>query len=164
MSDNTEDKKKWDFRDQLVVGSRGEELFLQHYHSPLVIYPEHRADFKRVSDGALVELKSDTYNIDKTPYFFMERWSDFHQKKPGGPWQSREKRVDVFCYLFVRHNIYYEFNDLKVLTKELDKLTDKQGMVFVKNKGWVTAGFKVLREALKGLYTRYEFKNEVNKK
>lgn len=147
----------WDFKDQLVVGDRGQELFIQYYHEPLVIYPPHKADFQVVSSSKLLELKTDTYNIEKTPYFFMERWSDVHQEKPGGPWQSKKNKVDLFCYMFVRHNIYFEFTSIPALCKELDGLTAKMGLVYIKNKGWVTAGYKVPRDALKHLYKEYQF-------
>jgi hypothetical protein len=148
------------FKDQLVVGSRGEELLLKHYHSPLIIIPDHYADFKRISDGRIVELKTDTYNMEKTPNFFFERWSDFEKKKPGGVWQSSEHRVHTFIYYFVRHNTYFEF-ELKPLLKFLqpfaDKKDEKGGWIFVKNKGWITAGFTLPREQLKHLYTQYTF-------
>lgn len=155
-------QKVWDFQKQLKLGTQGEELFIQYYHEPLIIYPKRRADFKTIKEGLLVELKSDSYNMEKTPYFFMERWSDFHKKKPGGPWQSRSKRVDRFCYYFVKHDCYFEFKDIRKLTDKLDELTSKQGLVFVKNKGWVSAGYKVKRDDLKELYTchRFEVKGE----
>lgn len=149
--------KQFDWQTQLHLGNRGEELFMEYYHEPLIVYPEHKADFKRLSDGKLVELKTDSYNMDKTPYFFFERWSDVHKKKPGGPWRSTRDRVGVFVYMFVRHNVYYEF-DSKELVARLNRLTSKQGLVYVKNKAWVTGGYKVEREALKDIYTRYEFK------
>lgn len=157
MSDSS---KTWDFKDQLKVGTRGEELMLQHYHSPLILIPEHYADFKRVTDGKIVELKSDTYNIEKTPNFFWEVWSDLKGKKPGGPWQSKEHKVQVFIYYFVRHNTYFEF-DLKELLKFLqphaDKRNDGGGWIFVKNKAWTTAGFTIPREDMKHIYKQYTF-------
>lgn len=149
--------KVFDFKEQLVMGSRGEELFMEYYHSPLVVYPEHKADFKRISDGKLVELKCDSYNLLKTPNFFFERWSDVHKEKPGGPWRARKDRVGVYCYMFVRHNVYFEFEDVKALTDILDKLTAGKGMIYVKNKGWVTGGYIVPRDAVAHLYKEHRF-------
>jgi hypothetical protein len=148
---------KWDFKKQLTVGDRGEELFMEHYHSPLIVYPEHKADFKRVSDGKLVELKTDTYNMEKTPNFFWERWGDVHKEKPGGPWRALADRVPIFVYMFVRHNVYYEFSDLKALCKLLDQLTEKKGMIYIKNRNWITGGYAIPRELVKHLYKEHRF-------
>lgn len=151
---------KFDFKEQIKVGDRGQELFLQNYHSPLVVFPEHKADFKRVSDGKLVELKTDTYNMEKTPNFFWEYLSDIQKLKPGGPWQSRMHRVPVFCYMFVRHNVYYEFDTkelVKFLTPIAEEIHAKNKLLWIKNKGWITGGFTYPREAMKHLYTEHRF-------
>lgn len=154
------DGKVWGFKDQIEVGSRGEELFLEHYHSPIVVYPKHAADFQLVSTGQLLELKTDTYNMEKTPNFFIERWSDIAKKKPGSIWQSHGKGVEIFCYMFVRHNTYFEFRDLPALIKRLDEVTKDMYMHSIKNRGWITGGYRVPREALKDLYTQYTFEVE----
>lgn len=153
----TAEQKSFGWKEQLKVGTRGEELFIQNYHSPLVIVPEHKVDFRRVTDGKTIELKTDTYNIAKTPNFFWERFSDVHKKTPGGPWRARKDRVDIYCYYFVRHNLYFEFTDIKRLCKELEKLTKRQGLVFVKNRAWITGGYTVPREKVAHLYTEHQF-------
>jgi hypothetical protein len=137
-------QKSWSFHEQLKVGERGQELFIQYYHQPLVVYPDRKADFQVVNTGELLELKSDTYNMQKTVNFFFERWSDVH-------------RVSRYVYMFVRHNHYFEFDNIKLLCKELDKLTKKQGLIYVKNRGYVTAGYTVPREKVKHLYEEYIF-------
>lgn len=148
----------FNFKDQLKVGDKGEKWFIEHYHSPLIQIKEHYADFKRISDGKIVELKTDTYSLDKTPNFFIERYSDFSKKSPGGIWQSKEKRVNVFCYLFIKDGVYYEF-DLKELIKELTPIADeyeaKKRFLWIKNPAWITAGFTYPREKLKHLFTEY---------
>ena len=148
---------KFDFKEQLAVGSRGEELFLEYYPTKITIHAEHAYDFDCVKTGAKIELKTDTYNIEKTDNFFLERYSDVHKKSPGGPWQSIEKGVTVFCYYFVRNNIWFQFNDLPALIERANELTANQGLVYIKNKGWVTAGYKVKREDLEDLYDVWEF-------
>lgn len=149
--------KTWSFKDQIEVGTRGEELFLEYYHSPIVVYPKHAADFQLVNTGQLLELKSDTYNMDKTPNFFIERWSDIENKKPGSIWQSHKKGVEIFCYMFVRHNTYFEFRDLPALIERLDSITKDMYLHHIKNRGWITGGYRVPRELLKDLYTQYTF-------
>lgn len=152
-------KKTWDFKDQLAVGSRGEELFLEHYPRRLELIPEHYADFKVVSSGDIVELKTDTYNMNKTENFFIERWSDVTspKKKPGSLWQSHAKGATIFCYMFVRHNIWFEFRDLPATIKRIEELQKGKGFIHIKNKGWITAGWKVPRAELADLYEIWEF-------
>lgn len=147
----------FDFQAQLTVGSRGEELFLERYPSKLIVHPEHAYDFDCKVTGAKIELKTDTYNIDKTDNFFIERYSDVHKKSPGGVWQSYEKGVTVFCYYFVRNNIWFQFNDLPTLVSRLEELTKKKGMIYIKNKGWITGGYKIKREDLEDLYDVWQF-------
>ena len=158
----------FDWKTQLVVGSRGEELILANYHEPLVIYPENKADFRRLSDRKLVELKSDSYNLSKTEFMFFERFSDITEKtakKAGGPWRARRDRVGVFVYYFARHNTYYNFEDVKGLCARLDKLTKKQGLIAIKNRAWITGGYKVRRDLVEDLATIHVFDavNHVNK-
>lgn len=134
--------KVFDWKEQLQVGDRGQELFAQYYPHPVTIFPEHKADFRRVTDGALVELKSDTYSLEKTDNFFFERWGDISRTKPGGPWRARRDRVSVFVYYYVRHNLMFEFES-KSLCKVLDKLTKKLSPICIKSNGWAVLGFKV---------------------
>lgn len=149
--------KTFDFQAQLKVGTRGEELFLEHYPEPLEVIPIHASDFRVKTTGKIIELKTDTYNINKTSNFFMERWSSVYDERPGGPWQALAHRADIFCYMFVRHNIYYEFNDLPALVKRLEDLTKGKGLVYIKNQTWITGGFKVPRSELEDLYDIWEF-------
>ena len=140
--------KSFKWKDQLEVGSRGEELLMEHYPTPLVIYAAHRADFRRLSDGKLVELKTDTYSLEKTENIFAERWGNIEEKKPGGPWRARKDRVGVFIYYFSGHNVWLEW-DTKELCKLLDKLTKKSKLVYIKSSGWCVAGYKVaIRDVL----------------
>jgi len=141
-------KKSFSWKEQLQVGDRGEELYMEHSPYPLVVYPKHKADFRRLSDGALVELKTDTYGLDKTENCFFERWGNLEKKKPGGPWRARKDSVSVFVYYFVRHNIWLEFNT-KQLCSLLDKLTKKSKLIPVKTHGWIVLGYKVpIRDVL----------------
>ena len=149
--------KPWDFKAQLQVGSRGEELLLERFPRKLKIHPANDGDFIQVCDGKKIELKTDTYNIKKTDNFFIERWSDVHQKKPGGPWQSYKHGCSIFIYYFVRHNTYFQFDDIPALLKKLERLTDGKGLVNIKNRSWVTGGYKVNREELKDLYNIYSW-------
>jgi hypothetical protein len=148
---------KFDFKAQLKVGNRGEELFLERYPRKLEIFPGKAYDFTVKSSRETVELKTDTYNIDKSDNFFFERYSDVNKKSPGGPWRAKKDKIDIFCYYFVRHNIWFEFRDIPGLVKKLDSLTKKQGLIYIKNRGWVTGGYKVKREDVEEFFTVWEF-------
>ena len=149
--------KAWTFQEQLTIGNRGEELFLERYPRKLEIYPGREYDFTVKSSREKLELKTDTYNINKSDNFFFERFSDVHKETPGGPWRAHKDKIDIFCYYFVRHNIWFEFRDIPALVKELNSLTKSSGLVYIKNRGWITGGYKVRRECLEHLYTVWEF-------
>lgn len=152
--------KTFDFKKQLTLGDRGESLFMERYPRKLEIYPGREYDFVVKSSREKIELKTDSFNMLKTPNFFFERYSDIQSKKPGGPWRAAEDKVDIFCYYFVRFNMWYEFRDLPELIKVLDKYTEKKGMIWIKNKGWTTGGFTVPRDLLEPYYTIYEFESD----
>jgi hypothetical protein len=147
----------WTFKDQLKVGDRGEQLFLEKYPRKLTIYPGREYDFTINSSRETVELKTDTYNINKTENFFFERYSDVTKETPGGPWRAKKDKVDIFCYYFVRHNVWFEFRDVPALITELNKLTKGKGLIYIKNRGWVTGGYKISRDSLSDFYDIYEF-------
>lgn len=43
------------------------------------------------------------------------------------------------------------------LIERLESLTAGKGYVYIKNRAWTTAGYKVKREDLKDLYEQYTF-------
>ena len=147
----------WDFKAQLEVGDRGEALFLERYPSKIEIYPGREYDFVCKKTGAKIELKTDTYNMDKTQNFFFEKYSDLHRETPGGPWRAAGDNVDIFCYYFVRHNIWFQFNHVNELVQRLDELTKDKDLVYIKNKAWITGGYKVKRDALEDLFDVWYF-------
>lgn len=156
------DNKPWSFSEQLQVGSRGEEIFMANYPKKIKVYPDRDGDFIEVNSKRKIELKTDTYNIEKTPNFFIERYSVYYPDnleacKPGGPWQAQGHGCDIFCYMFVRHNIWFQFNNLPALVDRLNNLTEKMGIIYIKNHGYITTGYRVPRDSLKDLYTIWEF-------
>lgn len=149
--------KSWDFKKQLEFGDRGEALFAERYPRRLEIFPGKAYDFTVLSSREKVELKTDSYNMDKSENFFFERYSDVSKESPGGPWRAKRDKVDIFCYYFVRHNIWYEFRDIPALVKRLNSLTKGKGLVYIKNRGWITGGYKVKRSDVEDLCSIYEF-------
>lgn len=148
---------KWDMKVQLEVGDRGEQLFMEKYPGKIELFPGREYDFTCLDTGAKIELKTDTYNMTKSNNFFMERFSDVHKETPGGPWRAERDNIDIFVYYFVRHNTWFQFTDLPQLVERLNLLTTKNGLVYIKNKGWVTGGYKINRDKLADLYTIFTF-------
>lgn len=126
---------------------------LQHYHSALLPYTEHAFDFLR-DDGKRIEVKTDWYSLDKTEFFFMERWSSIEKQKPGGPWQSLDK-ADVFVYLFIRDGVYFEFDNMGLLVEELDRIVSKLKLIRIPNRGYTGGGYKVPIKDLTDLFTDF---------
>lgn len=149
---------KFDFKEMLQWSNEQEQQFMKTYKKhKLIPSTDRKWDFT-TPRGLKVELKSDTYDADKTGNFFLERYSDMYKKTPGGIWRSAQDGVDIFIYHFVSNNVYYEFRDLPDLVKVLDKLTEKMYVVGVRNKAWITGGYKIPRDLLCNYFTRVKYK------
>jgi hypothetical protein len=147
------------FQKQLQVGSLGEDLLIRYYHMPIIKSQDRKYDFLCVHTGHKIELKTDSYDITRTPFFFFERYSNSQKETPGGPWRAVQDRVPIFVYMFVKNNRYFVFKDMKKLLKKIDRDADKGIIqpVLIRNKGWVTSGFKIDRMSIKEYWTEYEF-------
>ena len=136
-----------DFQTDLERGQEAEKKFMK-LHCLDLKKPTHlKWDFDG-PNGERVELKADSYDPNRTPNLFMERWSDVDRKKPGGPWRALENGANIFCYWFVMGDYFLECRNLPGLVKFLDEeiLTAKK--VSVKNKTWTTVGYLVPRDRL----------------
>lgn len=147
--------KVFDFNTQLLVGNEGERIFFDAYHNqPLTKIDNHFADFA-TKEGKIVELKTDTYPMEKTKNFYFERWSDFGKQKPGSVWQSLPMGVEILCYLFLVNKVYFEFTDLPQLQLMLDDYIKNKSYIIVRNKWGVSHGYKVPREVLQPLWKAF---------
>lgn len=143
------------------VGNQGEEEFRKNWtliHPELTLtHPNDQThDFLILETGQSVELKTDTYDPEKTPNFFMERYSDINNQSPGGPWRAREHGISLFVYFFPKGRIWYEFWNVPHLVDTLDELTKNQSMFNIRNHAWTTGGFKVDRESIKNMWVKCE--------
>lgn len=146
--------KVFSFKEQLELGKKAESEFIKKYKGPKLHPHDGREyDFDR-EDGAKVELKTDTYDMDKTPNFFIERWSVVEKQKPGSVWQSYEKGVDVFVYYFINNGVYFEFDDLASLIFAVEAYVAlaHPSECVIKNKDYSGMGWRVPREVLQSLY------------
>jgi hypothetical protein len=133
---------------------------------PIIKSEDRKYDFICVHTGHKIELKTDTYDMSRTPFFFFERFSNSEKQSPGGPWRALKDRVPLFVYMFVKNNRYFVFKDLKKMLKKVEKAADKGLIkpVLILNKGWTTTGYKVDRMFIEEFWTEYEFNPAVPKR
>jgi hypothetical protein len=166
VSEDKQGQKTWGFKEQLSLGKKGEEMLKQIYHAPPLTTNEGREWDLNRKDGARIEVKTDTYDEDRTENFFFERWSVGRkdgvmlppaERKPGSVWQSLEKGATVLVYYFVNSNVYYEFSNLYLLKIALEQFIkiEKPREIFVRNRGYDAVGYKVPRRVLQSLYECY---------
>jgi hypothetical protein len=145
---------KHNFQRSLVIGQAGEALLLE-------LWPELRQTDGRKGDfllhnGDVLEVKSDSYSLKATKNFFMERWSDFDRKKPGGPWQSLAHGAKYFFYWFPADLTGFLFHTQELVDK-LEELEHTLETRFVDNETWTTVGYKVPRNDLLNICEVKEF-------
>lgn len=156
-----DESKTFDFKEQLKVGAKGEDLFL-------ALYPKAektdgiKHDF--ILNGKTIELKTDSYDMETTKNFFMEHISDIkglkdsdgklgreNGVKMGGPWRALEDGVDYFVYLFQKQKKCFWFKP-KPLVEFLNEHIKTLGYKVIRNKGWSSRGYAVEREKVAHLY------------
>lgn len=135
----------FDFNKQLTLGDKGEVDFIKKYAA---FNPVKSKDLKYdflLMHSLTVELKTDSYDMNKTSNFFMEKDSN-ETGKLGGPWRALQDNIDYFVYYFIINGVYFWFKPCE-LCPVLDKLILDQNMsqVKIQNKGWVTSGYKINR-------------------
>src|SRR5579864_9364737 len=151
--------KFFNFDEQRQIGDAGESDFIRIYEGLNPVKPERdfRIDF-HLNNGKTVELKTDSYDMERTPNFFMEQFTVSGNKTSlGGPWRTKEHAVDFFVYYFVKNKVFYWFCPIS-LSEFLDKYVKDNNlkMISIPNKdnrgGYYEAqGYKIPREVLKSV-------------
>lgn len=142
---NNSNNNVFDFNKQLRVGGAGEKLFLDYYKKEfnLVKTDGIKYDFESGA-GHSIELKTDTYPMNKTPNFFMERLGNVDKGKNGGPWRAYDDNVNYFVYLYIADRTAFWFE-----TNRLIKLLNDKEQTFksrnIRNRSWTTMGYMVPR-------------------
>lgn len=144
--------KTFGFKEQLKVGDEGEQLILKAYPGHYQIAPGNIVDLVRVRDSATIELKTDTYDIEKTVNFFIEFYSDINRRKVGGPFRALTDHVDEFWYLFIVNRHLFQFNDIPKLIVRIIEIANLSKLCYIGNRGWMTMGWKLPRTEFKDLY------------
>ena len=140
------------FETSFKEGEKGEREFAAFHPETLEwLQQPHRPDFRVTKTGDYLELKTDSFDADRTPNFFFERYSDLEKKTDGGPWQSLAKNCRWFVYYFSTNKICFIFETQKLVEK-LEILIDFDDYCDIVNKKWITRGYKVARESVKDIY------------
>jgi hypothetical protein len=141
----------FDFRSQLGIGQMGEAMFYEAHEGKLVRTDGRKGDFVCSLSGDKYELKCDTWDMNKTPNLFIERYSDEAKGTPGGPWQALEHGARYFVYMFAPNLTYFQFETAELVAK-LEEIIPTLKPFPVQNKGYVTLGYRVPRDLLSPLY------------
>ncbi len=146
------------FTQQLKIGERGEKLLKASYPHEVVKSKDLKYDFYCSTTSSTIELKTDTYTMARTPNFFMEKYGDLHSMKLGGPWRANQDNIDVFIYMFINDNVYYEFTDIPQLVARLDDIIKPLPMTHIRNSSWTTGGYRIPRKSIEDLATIHTIK------
>lgn len=142
----------FEFKESLKEGQKGEELFHKLFPSKLIKTSGYNEDFLIEIDDKTyrMELKSDYYDLDRFPNYFMERYSDKSIKSPGGPWQALSKGVDFYVYFFPKNKQWFVFKT-SLLVEKLNKIVNEKNLIDIPNNGYTTQGYKINRNLLKDI-------------
>lgn len=147
------------FSDSVQHGDAGEALFLE-------ANPEYRkgrydsyTDFQSDLNGTTVELKTDTYSMERTPNFFIERYSSDQTMLPGGPYRNLNTTYWVYYFLEQDTAFWFHPRDLVERIHELG-LDDENTLVPIRNRGYNTLGWKIPRSAVEDLAVVTHFREE----
>lgn len=160
------------FRADLARGRAGEE-FLQAKRELCLYWPpkgERRWDLTHIDPvfgkESKVEVKTDSYDPEQTPNFFMELLTTAPggYEVVGGPWRALADKVHTFVYLYHKPgrspSVAYWFRDLPALVHELDTRPSRWQMRSVKLDQLRATGLLVPRAALSGLYEEVRYEEE----
>jgi len=137
------------FHSSLAKGKAGEALFLENFPT-LKNLNGRESDFI-APDGTLWELKTDSYNMDKTANFFFERYGNLSKLSPGGPWQALKHGSTQFAYMFTQNSKVFIFKT-ENLVFHLERILPDFEAINIPNKGYITVGYKIPRELLAHIY------------
>ena len=141
---------------ELGHGAKGELRIVKAYSDVLEHRPNIREyDIVSLPNNKTIEVKTEyRYSLQSTPNFFMERYSDDINYKPGGPWRALEDVVDLYVQYFIQNDALFVFNDLEALVEELDRQTATRKLITVpQDHGrYNTLGYPIARASLKEFY------------
>lgn len=152
--------KVFNFKDQLRIGDIGESDFIKIYEKlePVKSIKDRKIDFT-LNNGKTIELKTDSYPMEKTENFFMEKNTILPDKREilGGPWRSFDHKIDYFVYYYMSDKVFFWFEP-KSLCKFLDKYIKKNSIKPIaipnrdgKGNTFRSYGYKIPRKSVESI-------------
>lgn len=148
-------KKIFGFKEQLNVGNSGEDLFIKLYKDLNPSKGDGKIEDIILGDSKTIEIKTDSYDINKTPNLFIEHYGNISKKKFGGPWRALNDNIDYFVYLFIKQRHFFWFSPKKLV--ERVELLHSRNMVeskYIRNPHYETLGYIVNRNLLTDIIIR----------
>lgn len=146
----------FNMKQELGHGKRGELNIVEAYSDILVHSPDvSEYDIISIPNNKTIEVKTEyRYNLQNTPNFFMERYSDDVNYKLGGPWRALEDKVDLYVQYFIQDSILFIFSDLKSLVQGLDsQILGRRFVIIPQDHGrYNTLGIPIARSSLSSFY------------
>lgn len=147
-------KKTFYFSKQKKFGDKGENKFIEFYQKEL---KARAGDGKTIdiliNENESVELKTDSYGLEDTENFFIERYGNIDKKKDGSVWRGSTDKIKWFVYYYIKDNTFFWF-DVEKLKDFVDKNDNLFQVREVKNPGYSSMGYLVPRETVKHLVER----------
>ena len=154
----------FNFQDQLRVGEVGEAEYSKAFaHFGWKKSKDRKYDFVLGDEDSdikpkTLEIKTDTYRMEKTPNFFMEQLTVTNKSAIlGGPWRSKEHKADYFVYFFLSNRTMFWFSPVP-LCEFLDKYIAENSLrpISIPNVdrfggSYEAQGFKIPRDSVKHL-------------
>lgn len=145
--------KVFSFPKQLKFGKTGEKLFCDYYHNEDAKLVECKEFDVYINGNERVELKTDSYSMDKTENMFIEKIGNTQTNKPGGPFLSVINDIKYFVYFYIQDKTFYWFRP-RDLCDYIDKNIEKLKMHRIFNYGWSSIGYLVNRKDVEHLVIR----------
>lgn len=135
------------FHADLKRGNIGEELVASMWPE-LVRTDGRRGDFHLGTNR--LEVKTESRALKDTENFFIERYSDFDKKSPGGPFQALEHGTLLYAHFFIKDLTIFLFFTQALAAYLKDR--DESQLIFIQNPRYRTAGYKISRAELAHLF------------
>lgn len=145
--------KTFYFSKQKKNGDKGENKFVEHYKSLNARIGDGKIIDLLINEDESVELKTDSYPMEDTKNFFIERYGNIEKAKDGSVWRSSKDKIKWFVYYYISDNTFFWFD-----VEKLKDFIDKNDTLFqtreVRNPGYSSIGFLVPRDKVKHLIER----------
>lgn len=142
--------KTFSFQKQLKSGELGEQHFIKCYHKLNPRKSSAREVDIFINENDTVELKTDSYNPEKTPNFFIELIGSSKTGKLGGAHLAKINSITYFVYHYPMDGSFYWFRP-KDLADFIDENFNKYQKREIRNYGWTSTGILLPREEVEHL-------------